>query len=538
MSKEEQVYFGGDIYTVDDLCPRAEAVAVREGKIIAVGSKANCLSGVSKSYEPVDLHGCALLPGFIDTHLHPALLIFYNININLNNITSIKDLQHCLRQADLRISKDRWIYGMQFDEQKLKDPKLPTRHDLDTACPDRPVLISNFDSHIKIANTKAIQLSGVTASTPDPEGGVIDREPDGYPAGPFREHAARIPLAAMPLPGKDVWEADAPERFGNLAACGITSFGGALQTDEYGPAGVQGAYEIPIMQMLLKYLPMNLYSLLFARKVEQITAVFDTPLHKKELGAGHRIGALKMIVDGTLGSCTAYMREPYSDHSDKSGFMLFKDEEIYNRMSEAHNVGLQIEIHAIGDAANRKVINLYDRLLKEYPRLNHRHRIQHASILYPDMIADIARLGLVVSTQPMNIRAKKTWVYNRIGKERAQWMSPFRSLLDAGVRLAGASDAPIYSTNVMASIECCVTRDGFEPQQALNVAEAIRMYTIDAAYAQFEESVKGSLSVGKRADMVILSHNPTSLPSEEIHNISVEQTIVGGKSVYRMNYRK
>jgi predicted amidohydrolase YtcJ len=201
-------------------------------------------------------------------------------------------------------------------------------------------------------------------------------------------------------------------------------------------------------------------------------------------------------------------------------------------MVDAHNAGLQIATHAIGDAANRECIDLYERLLKEYPRADHRHRLEHASLLDGQMIEDLARLGLVVSTQPLFMHSEKGWIYKRIGKERAPNCYPLRSLIEGGVRVAGASDAPVESPDVLHAIQCCVTREGFEPQQGISAEQAIRMYTIDAAYAQFEESVKGSITPGKRADLIVLSANPAAVPPEEIRGIGVEQTMVGGRVVH------
>jgi predicted amidohydrolase YtcJ len=226
------------------------------------------------------------------------------------------------------------------------------------------------------------------------------------------------------------------------------------------------------------------------------------------------------------------MSQPFSDQREKSGFLVHSKEEIYRRMVMAHNAGLQIAIHTIGDAASKTCIDLYERLLEEHPKEDHRHRLEHASQLDASSIRDIARLGLVVSSQPLFIQSERHWLERRLGAERIRWTYPYRSLLDAGVRVAGASDAPIESLDVLDSIHCAVTREGFVPDQGVSAEEAIRMFTIEAAYAQFEENVKGSISEGKRADLVILTSNPASQPIEEIKNIRVEQTIRGGKTTF------
>ncbi|MBN1636655.1 MAG: amidohydrolase [Deltaproteobacteria bacterium] len=532
MSEEAKLYFGGEIYTVDDACPRVQALAVQRGTIVAAGSLEDCRKVLSAKYHPIDLSGATLLPGFIDTHLHPVALVFFDMNVNLSLAGSIAEMQSMLRETTRNKSSGTWIIGLNFDEQSLVEKSLPNRHDLDDACPDNPVLILKHDGHMAIGNTQAIIASGITASTSDPEGGRIDREQDGFPAGVFREEAKQVLLNAMPMPEMETLFDSAAGTFSALVSQGITSAGVVLQTDEEGPAGTLGAFDVMFMEMVLEHVPFNMYSMLITKDIARIEEARRTALHNQDLGS-HRIGAIKIFADGTFGSATAFMFEPFSDQPDKSGFMTHSPEEIYALMVAAHRAEIQIGIHAIGDAANRVCIDLYDRLLKEYPRADHRHRLEHASQLDVKMIADIARLGLVVSTQPLFIHSEKHWLHKRLGHDRTGWTYPLRALLDAGVRVAGASDAPVESTEVLHAIQCCVTREGFEVQQAITAAEAVRMFTIDAAYAQFEDSIKGSLSPGKRADMVILSANPISIEPEKIRNIKVLQTIIGGNAVYQ-----
>lgn len=531
MPADAQLYFGGDIYTVDDACPAADAVGVRDGRIVAVGAEPECRAALGEDYDTVDLRGRALLPGFIDTHLHPVPLIYFDLNVDLRGVATMHEMQARLRGAEPP-GPDAWIVGMQFEEQDLDDPRLPTRHDLDAACPDRPAAVLKHDGHTIIANTAAIATAGATAATPDPDGGVIDREPDGTPAGPFRETASRLIFDAMPMPDLGAFAAGAAATFGKLTRCGITSAGVILQSGADGPAGAAGAFDIPLMQSLLDSIPVSMYGIIIAEDAGQVLSAQETPLHAGSVGAGHRVGSLKIYADGTFGSCTACMRTPFSDQPDRQGFMTLDEDEIYRRMAAAHAAGLQVAIHAIGDGANRRCIDLYDRLLRESPRADHRHRLEHASLLDGAMIADVARLGIVVSTTPLFIHSEKTWLHRRIGGERAKHAYPLRALLDAGVHVAGASDAPIESVDVLHAIECCVTREGFEPQQGITAAEAVSLYTLDAAYAQHEETVKGSITPGKRADLVILDRNPVRVPAENIRRVTVERTIVGGRVVY------
>jgi predicted amidohydrolase YtcJ len=526
-----QLYTGGTIHTMDEVLPRAEAVAVAQGRIAAVGSPAECRLTLGSDFETVDLAGGTLLPGFIDTHLHPIMLFYFEQNADLSSARSMAEVQQRMRQAAADGKAGDWTVGLQFDDEALDQPRLPTRHDLDATCPDRPVLVVKHDGHTLIANTAAIRAAGLGAGTPDPEGGVIDRETDGHPSGVFREAAAQLVLGAVPAPNLENLRSAARACFGRMASQGITTAGVVLQTDDEGPAGSAGRLETVAMQLLLDEVPFSLYSILIGKDVGAALAARESPLH--DPAAGRRVGGVKIYADGTFGSCTAYMSEPFSDQPERRGFLVLEVEEIYRRMVAAHRAGLQVCIHAIGDEANRRCLDLYERLLTEHPRADHRHRLEHASLLDAGIVERIARLGLVVATQPLFIHSEKGWLHKRLGPERARWTYPLRALLDAGVPVAGASDAPVESTDVLHAIQCCVTREGFETHQAIGADEALRLYTTVAAWAQREEDEKGSLAPGKRADLVVLSRDPTTVPADEIAAIQVQRTIAGGIEVYR-----
>jgi predicted amidohydrolase YtcJ len=505
-------------------------VAVRDGRILGVGDESSCRLALGGEFDEIDLQGRVLLPGFIDTHLHPIMMAFFEMNADLSGVASIDELRSRMRRAAEKGSEATWVVGMRFGDEAMKEPRLPTRHDLDMVCRDRPMVVIRHDGHMVIGNTLAIESAGITRGSGDPEGGVIDREADGTPAGPFRENAVAMLLDAMPAPDLDQLRGGAREAFGRLTRRGVTSAGIILQTDREGPAGEAGALEVAGMQLLLPEAQFSTYAFLICSDAEKVSAARETPLHDPE--AGRRVGGVKIFSDGTLGSCTARMRAPFSDQPDRRGFMTTDEDEIYRRMVDAHTRGLQIAVHAIGDEANWRCLDLYERLLTEHPRRDHRHRIEHASVLDDESIARMARLGIVVSTQPLFIHSEKTWLHRRLGADRARQTYPLRSLVEAGVRVAGASDAPVESTDVLHAIQCCVTREGFEVEEGISAAQALRAFTIDAAYAQFEDDEKGSISLGKRADFAMLSANPVSVPAEAIRDIRVEQTIVGGRAVY------
>jgi predicted amidohydrolase YtcJ len=525
MSDHGQLYYNGTARTMDYACPVAGAVAVREGKIIAIGTKDACIKALGKGYEPVDMRGGVLLPGFIDTHMHPVLLIFFNMNCDLGGVASMAELQQKLREALLRKGDGSWLIGLNFDEQSLKEKRTPDRHDLDAVSTERPVAVIKHDGHSVFANTRAIEAAGITASTPDPEAGVIEREEGGSPSGIFRETALQLVMNSMPMPEMQVLMDSARSTFRRLISLGITSAGVVLQTSAEGPAGSAGAFDVMAMQLFSELCPLSLYSLLITPDIAGLDGLKNSSLNT----GPNRLGGIKLFADGTFGSSTAYMQKPFSDNPQKSGFLMHTSDELYALMAAAHNAGWQVCIHAIGDAANRLCVELYARLFKQFPRNRCRHRIEHASILDADVLKEMAGLGVSVSTQPMFIHSEKGWLPGRLGTERCKTVYPLRSFLDAGIKVGGASDAPIESQDVLQAIQCCVTREGFEPQQCISIEQAVRMYTLDAAYLQFEEDIKGSISPGKRADLVLLGEDPFKVQPDRIKDIEVMLTVVAGK---------
>ena len=529
--QEKLLFVNGDIHTVDDTQPTAAAVGVIGGTIAAVGSKDACRAALGAGLETVDLDGAALLPGFIDTHLHPVPMIYYRMNLNLDGVASLAALQDAYRAAAADKKPGEWVVGLQFDENSLERPVLLTRHDMDAACPDRPVVAIKRDGHMLIANTAAIHAAKVTTDTPAPAGGAIDREPGGHAAGPFRELAAELITRAMPMPTLESLQAGAGAAVRELLANGIVSAGAVIQTGSEGPFGDKGAFDVPLLQMLLPQIPLALYGLVLARDVKKILDLRNTPLHS-DVPGGHRIGALKVYADGTYGSSTAFMNEPFSDQPDASGFLTMDEDAMWNLMKAAHAAGLQIATHCIGDRANRVVVDLYERLLREHPRADHRHRIEHASSLDASLVADMARLGITTSVQPMFIHSEKDWLKKRLGARRTAWAYPFRTLAAAGVYVAGASDAPLESLNVLHAMQCCVTREGFHPEQGVTAEYAIRMFTMNAARAQFMERERGSITPGKRADLAVLDASPAAADPDAIAKIRVLRTFIGGRTVY------
>jgi predicted amidohydrolase YtcJ len=528
------LYTGGEIVSLAPGAPDATALATFGDRILAVGDARACREALrtagARDFAHVELAGRAALPGFIDTHLHPIGMLYFDLNADLRGAASIGWVLDALRARAALIPPGEWVIGLSLEDADLAERRLPTRKELDAACPDRPVLVLKHDGHSASGNSRAFAAAGIDAATADPPGGHIEREPGGAPLGPCRELAAQLLLGAAPSPSLERLREQARTTFGRLAASGITSAGVILQTDEEGPGGAGGRMESLALLLLADELPFEPYSILIGKSVEAAIAARRTALHDPL--RGRRVGGFKIFADGTLGSCTACVREAFADRPGVRGYMTLDDGAIYARMRAAHEAELQICVHAIGDAAIDRCVTLYEKLLAEMPRADHRHRIEHASIVPPDLIPRIAASGLCVSAQPLFIHSEKTWLHRRVGTERARHVYPLRSLIDGGVLVAGASDAPVESVDVLHAIECCVTREGFEPQQALSPREALALFTTNAARLQFEEDSKGMLAPGKRADLAVLSGNPLAVPPDRIASLRVLRTVSGGRITY------
>ena len=532
----KKIFFGGQILTINKNEPSVEAVGIEGEKILAVGRFNDIKDNLGKDCNLIDLEGKTLLPGFIDSHLHPIILIFFLFSLDLKNVKSLDELKKLLKDTAKDKPKDKLILGLSLKEEEFDNPKervLPTKWDLDEVCPDHPIFIMRYDGHMGVANSKALVLAGITNETPSPEGGEIRRNEQGEINGQLTELAASSMISLVPFPEPDIINQTASKGFDLLASKGITSLHAVIQAEAGAEMGDAGAFEVPIFKNIMEQIPQNWYSMIFTHNPKKLKRLKKPPLDGGMIESKFRVGCLKLFADGTYGSATALMYEPFSDHPDKSGFMVVEKEELYEYMKIAHNLGFQIGIHTIGDKGNRVVVDLYKRLIDEFPKEDHRHRIEHASSLTPDVIDDMQRLGLIAACQPPFINSEYTWLPKRLGPERCKQAYPIKSLIDAGVVVASGSDCPIEDPDVILGLHALVNRNGFVPEECISIEDALKTYTINGAYAAFEEKIKGSIEVGKLADFVILDKNPLEVRSDEIKDIKVMETIIRGKTVFK-----
>jgi predicted amidohydrolase YtcJ len=532
-SLERKIYFGGPIITVNENKPIVEAVGVIGEKIYTVGDLEQVKTSMEKNYIPVNLSGNTMLPGFIDCHLHPIIYAFYLLNPDLTNINSMEELQDLLKKACEIKEGNELIIAFNLKEENFNNPILPTKWDLDNICLEKPLFIMRYDGHIGIANTQALKLAGITEDTIPPEGGEIRKNKNGELIGIISEKALDLILSKITFPDPREIKGAAEQAFKNLAQKGITSLHGIISTDTKGEFGGAGAVEMAIYRNVQDIIPQNWYALINTDRPKKLSRLKKPPFDDGTEFSKFKINCLKLYLDGTLGAKTACMHEPFADAPDMCGFCVIDEDDIYEKMKIAHKNGFQIGIHAIGDKGNRIIVDLYKKLLNKFPREDHRHRIEHASLLTDDVIQDMADYGIVASCQPPFLNSEFTWLEKRLGKKRLKYAYPFKSIIDNGVVLASGSDCPIEDPNPILGLHALINRNGIVPEQGISVEDAIKTYTLNAAYAAFEENVKGSIEEGKLADLVILNKNPLEVPKKEIKTIEVLETIIRGKTVYK-----
>jgi len=510
----------GNIITMNPKKPRAQAIAIIKDKIIAVGTNNQIKKLANKTTKIVTLKGKTVVPGFTDTHVHMLGFGASLAGLNLRDVTSIKEMQQRLLEGVKETLEGKWILGGRWDQEKFKEKRYPTRFDLDKVAPKNPVCLRRVCGHNCVVNTRALQIAGITERTKPSEGGKIDINPKtGELTGILFENAMDLIEKAIPKRNEEEMEQIC------LLACqkaveeGLTTVHWIIGS----PA------EIRAMQRLGadEKLPFRIYILI---PVEYMDHLIELGL---QTGFGDnmtRIGSIKILTDGSLGARTAALAEPYNDEPKTKGMTLYTQEELNRLVREAHDANFQLAIHAIGDQAVDMTLTAIEKALAKSPRKNLRHRIEHASVLNKKQIDRMKKLNLIASIQPHFI-ISDFWVIDRLGPKRARWTYAFKTLMKKGILATGSSDCPVEPISPILGIYAAVARKENQ-EERITVNEALRMYTINAAFASFEENIKGSIEVGKLADLTVLSHDPEKITPEEIKDIEVEMTIVDGEIVY------
>ncbi len=543
-------YFNCVILTLDQINSKADAMAVHSGKILSIGSektvRAEINTFIQKSNEKinvqeVNLEGTCVVPGFIDAHMHPGFYVYKKTQLDLSGVRSYADLQAILEHTDKTKQPGEYIVGLDLMEDIFTNPEeqiFPDRFALDKMCPNRPVFIFRHDGHICSVNSVFLKEIGINKSNVKemtPDSGEIRVDSQGNPTGIFTEKAASFVLDAIPIPESDTMKKAGIETSRELASFGITTCGVIVQHGSVGIEGEAGAVVLPLLESFIKEgLIQQDYVFYISTDRPKVIKRIKKKIAKIDAGQNKFVVAgMKTYADGSFGASTACMFEPFADSpTGAKGFMVVKKEEMVQQFKEAYDLGFQIICHAIGDKANRIVVDVFKEIIGKPSLGSPRCRIEHASQLRDDILKDASKYGIIMVCQPAFINSEYTWLKKRLGSKRLKYTYPFRSIIDAGIILAGASDAPIESVNVLAAIQACVTRMGLVPEQAITVMEALKMFTYNAAFALGQETIKGSLEKGRLADFVILEINPEAVAPERLAEIQVLATFHRGKSIF------
>jgi len=484
----------------------------------------------------IDLHGKTVTPGFVESHCHPSMagprLLF---EVNAGGTTTILEIIDRIRQKARQLPQEKWLRAWGYNDRRLKEKRHPTRSDLDKATTEYPVFLARLDGHMGVVNSKALKLAQITKDTPDPEGGKIDRDPEtGEPTGLLRETAQALAKNIIPPYTIEEMKEGLVTACNQLASWGITSFGDAAVVRDsmvaYQELLAENRLPLRVAMMIVGLPMLEFPPYLNELKVLGIKAGFGNDRL--------RILGTKFMIDGSMSGYTAALYEPYSNEPTEYGIIVQSPEELTRGIVEAHKAGLRPLTHAIGDRAIDIVLDAIEKALTETPAADHRMRIEHCTLPTDEAIDRMKRLGVIPSSSVGFIYELAPAHLLCIGPERAKQYFPHKTYLEKGILSVGNSDWFVTSANIAQQLYGVVTRKGYSgevigPEQAISVMDALRLYTINGAYASFEEKIKGSIERGKLADMVVLDRDILTIPEEEIKDIKVEMTIVGGEIVYQ-----
>jgi hypothetical protein len=517
----------GSVWTADSNRPRAEAVAIRGDKIVAVGDRQELEKYRGSETRVIDAGAGLVVPGLMDSHIHLIDGGLRLASVQLRDATSREEFLRRIGEYAKQQPHGTWITGGDWDHTRWNG-ELPTRDWIDAVTPDNPVWINRLDGHMSLANSAAMRAAHVDDDVKDVPGGEIVRDKAGRPTGVFKDNAMSLIDRVQPDPTMQQQLDATLGAMDYLAARGVTA------VHHLGTWPQLEVFRVVERRGLMK------------TRIYACTPLSQWERLEKEVNErGHgsnwlRIGGLKGFVDGSLGSHTAAFLEPYSDAPGDRGLLVNTPEDLEEWTMAADKAGLQVVVHAIGDRAIRTQLDIYEKVAAANGPRDRRFRIEHAQHISPADLPRFAKLNVIASMQPYHCIDDGRWAERSIGAKRSETTYAFRSLLDSGARLAFGSDWFVAPPTPIEGIYAAVTRrtlddkhpDGWVPQQKIKVEEALRAYTIDAAYAGFNEKTLGSLEPGKLADVVVLGRDPFATPPNELNTVPIRLTIVGGKVVY------
>ena len=544
-NKADLIIENGIIYTMDDFNPIAESVAVRSGKIIGVGSNYYIQSFIGNNTKVLDLKGATMVPGLIEGHGHFMGLGYAKMRLDLSTVSSYDELVDMVSGAVAEANPGEWILGRGWHQSKWEPVPIPlvkgfqTHDKLSAISPNNPVWLTHASGHAAFGNAKAMELAGVTSETEFGFGGEIIKDLRGNPTGVFNERAQGLVSQYVETESED----NSSQRALELAvqAClenGITSF-----QDAGSGSNSINAYREGLSSNSLR---VRLYVMLTSRDPDLLKEWYKKG---PEIGTGNdylTIRSIKLNTDGALGSRGAWLLDSYTDRPGHFGMATQSMDYVYEVSRDGLAHGFQVNSHAIGDRANREVLDQYEKVFNENPKLaeNHRWRIEHAQHIDPADIPRFGLMGVIPAIQGIHMASDRPWAIDRLGRQRIiESAYVWRDLIDSGAILINGTDVPVEPIDPIASIYASTARKtlkgkpegGYEPNQKMTRLEALKSYTINAAYGAFEEDIKGSIEIGKYADFTVLSQNIITVPEDQILNTKVRYTIINGQIEYKAN---
>ncbi len=533
------VFKNGNVYTVNERRPHAEAIAVKGDRIVFVGSNQDIKRYEGKGTRIVDLGGKTVVPGLTDSHNHLLGIGQREMTLNLEGTLSLEDFLARVKARVDGAKPGEWVTGRGWIETHWKQPVFPTRQELDRVSPANPVFLRRADGHGAVVNSAALKIAGVDRNTPNPFGGEISKEKQtGEPSGMLLDNAQELVTKNIP----PTTEADAEQaillgvkRSISLGWCEIQDAGGSYR-------------DVARYQKLYREgkIKLRIYKAVYGPTEDSQRLLREGASVGSGDGGRLTVRTIKVVMDGALGSRGAALLEPYRDAADTSGFLTAKPEELLPMFIEALRRGIQIETHAIGDRANRITLDLYEKAFAAVPPGQRkirepRWRVEHAQIINPTDIPRFAKLGVIPSMQPSHAIGDLFFAPSRLGLRRLEGAYAWQSLIRAGSIIAGGSDAPVERGEPMIEFYAAVARkdqkgftgEGWHAEQAVSREQALKMFTLWAAQAAFEEKMKGSIEAGKLADLTVLSADIMKIPELEILRTRCMMTVIGGEIVYQ-----
>ena len=541
------LYKNGHIYTNDSGAPWAAAMLVRGEEILAVGDEDEVVSLAEKGTRIVDLEGRFVMPGFNDAHVHLGSAGQDALAVRLQGAATIDELQKRLMKALSQAKEGEWITGFGWDHTLWPEKRFPTRNDLDKVSPQNPVFLVHISGHVAVANSAALKVAGITATTPNPTGGEVEHDAKGAPDGMLKEGSAMsLVESKIPPPSNERRKKGIELALADVAANGVTSIQDNSLVDALGKGGSASAGN-DTWDDFRVYRELKSEGKLTVRITEWLP--FAAPLERleqmrREGGTTDpwlRTGALKMVTDGALGSRTAAMLAPYSDDVKTSGILTMEPEKLRSLAIERDKAGFQLNFHAIGDRANRVSLDVFEAVAKVNGPRDRRDRIEHAQVVALSDIPRFASLQVIASMQPSHQTTDMRWAESRVGPDRIKGAYAWARIQKFGARLAFGTDYDVEVISPFRGLYACVTRElpdggpagGWQPQEKISLGDCIRAYTSGSAYAEFEEGKKGELKAGEFADFIVLSDDLTKIPPSQYTKVKVLRTVVGGRTVFQ-----